>query len=360
MGFDLLSPVADAARWDELVSRLPVELRDVHFRLDLALAHAHRDMNTYLAAYTWSDYFAIQPIVFRTVIVGPSLAAVWPASGAESGLYAVDVCSPPGYGGPVTNHGPVLFAWLRHELNKLFTERGVVSEFCLINPMLFEHQNRILCGHVTQAKPVVVMDLSEAGTGAGYRRRRLTGIETARKAGVVVTVGSAQEFVSLYRQAMDRKGVTGRWNLSNEYLEALCRVGTLFAARMPDGTIESMALVLGGAGDRAAYYHLAANAGLFPRVGANDLLVHEIATWARFMLGAQRLHLGGGVTSASDDSVLFFKAGFSDVRAPAAYYFRILDSRTYGALCERKRAIEVEETGAELVSGFLPLYRREA
>src|SRR6202043_528148 len=191
-----------------------------------------------------------------------------------------------------------------------------VAEYCLLNPMLFEHQSP-LTGPCEVVRQVVVMDLDYAGLTDRYHRRRAAGVETALKAGVFVTRASAAEFVRLYQMAMARKGVTGRWDLSAEYLEALCGVGTVFAARVR-GAVESIALVLGNTGDHAAYYHLAANAGLHPQVGANDLLVHEIALWARAH-GFRFLHLGGGVTAATDDPVLFYKAGFSDLRVHVSH-----------------------------------------
>lgn len=338
--FQLLSPVDDADRWDELVARLPPELQDAHFRRDYASAHAHVGMNASLAAYVWGEYVALQTIVIRGI----------------DGSDLVDACSPPGYGGPATNHGPILYAWMRLELGKVLAQRAAVCEFCLFNPMLASHQRELVKGCWIEGKPAVVMDLSDIGRG--YHRRRSVGIDTARKFGVVVTIEEdSREFLRLYRQAMDRKRVGGRWNLPYEYLEALCCVGTVFAARV-DGVVESMAIVLGRKDDRSFYYYLAANAGLHPRAGANDLLVHEIARWARYS-GATRLHLGGGVTSAADDSVLFFKAGFSDVRVPTTYSFRVFDKPAYERLCADKRDLEREQTGEHFRSEFLPLYRRE-
>ena len=111
--------------------------------------------------------------------------------------------------------------------------------------------------------------------------------------------------------------------------------------------------------DGTAYYHLAANAGDHPRSGANDLLVHEMAMFAA-KSGCKRFHLGGGATSDPADPVLFFKSGFSDLRAPAMSYFRVFDEATYAGLCAEKKRREVAETGTEFGTSFDPMYRREA
>jgi len=79
--------------------------------------------------------------------------------------------------------------------------------------------------------------------------------------------------------------------------------------------------------------------------------------WAK-RSGYRRYHLGGGVTSKADDSLLRFKAGFSDLRAPLYTYFCVRDRAVYDRLCERKKAYERETAGTESASSFLPLYRR--
>ena len=83
----------------------------------------------------------------------------------------------------------------------------------------------------------------------------------------------------------------------------------------------------------------------------------ETALWAR-RSGCSRYHLGGGVTSTGDDTLLRFKAGFSDRRAPLYTYFCVRDQVVYDRLCERKRAHERSTEGRESVSDFVPLYRR--
>src|SRR6266699_3661091 len=104
---------------------------------------------------------------------------------------------------------------------------------------------------------------------------------------------------------MLREQASARWYFTDEYLNALCDLGTVFYARI-GAIVQSAALML-AVGDGTAYYHLAANSDAYPRVCANDLLVHEMAQHA-MRSGCKRFHLGGGATSDPADPVLFFKS----------------------------------------------------
>ena len=54
----------------------------------------------------------------------------------------------------------------------------------------------------------------------------------------------------------------------------------------------------------------------------------------------------------TDDSVLFFKGGFSDLRASAMSYFRVFDEGAYRQLCAEKVLREVDETGKEFATAL--------
>jgi lipid II:glycine glycyltransferase (peptidoglycan interpeptide bridge formation enzyme) len=169
--------------------------------------------------------------------------------------------------------------------------------------------------------------------------------------------GKPDEFIRLYRLTMLRKKAVGRWYFTDEYLRAICNIGIIGYAYVND-VIVSAALMLWTV-DGTAYYHLAANADAYPRVAANDLLIDEVARYATRNC-CKRFHLGGGATSDPSDPVMFFKSGFSDLRAPAMSYFRVFDEQTYAELCIEKKRREVAETGTEFGTSFEPLYRREA
>lgn len=348
MGFSILHPVADADAWNAALACLPPDRLDIHFTPEYAAAQALLGIEPRLAIYRFDrNYVVLQPFALRAINVG--------------GVHAVDIANLYGYGGPVTNHGPALYQWFDQSFRAWCAEHKVVSEFCALHPLLIGHQASLLrgmpgIGPLDLRKQVVTVDLT-GGPMAGYKDRRLAGIKAAERAGVqVAIVANTADFIRLYRQTMARHHAAPRWHVSDEYLDAVARIGHIFHASI-DGEVESAAVVL-YCGSRA-YYHFAGNAMVHPKACANDLLLHTIAMWAKNR-GMTMFHLGGGPTNAADDPVLHYKAGFGDGRAPAFSYFRVLDVDAYRGLCALKIADELAATGAQFETSFEPLYRREA
>ena len=80
--------------------------------------------------------------------------------------------------------------------------------------------------------------------------------------------------------------------------------------------------------------------------------------WAKGS-GNRIYHLGGGVGSGPDDSLLRFKAGFGGREATLYTYGRVHDRALYGRLCELKMSFERARLGRVLDDDYFPLYRRE-
>ena len=106
-----------------------------------------------------------------------------------------------------------------------------------------------------------------------------------------------------------------------------------------------------------AYYHFSGSDDTFDDLGQNNLLMSEVMLWAKRQ-GFSRYHLGGGVSSSQEDSLLRFKSGFSGQRAILYTYGRIHHQSTYEYLCQLKRKHEIETMGTVIESDYLPLYRR--
>lgn len=349
MSFFVLNPRDDAAKWANLVDLLPAHLRDVHFSPGFMAAQAMLGHDPRLAVYTYENYVVVQPIIVRDIEIG----------GKWTG-YRDIASTVGGFGGPASNHGGTLYQWFAESFTMWCRDNKIVSEFCALHPMLIEHQKKLLAGgpKLRERKQVVVLDLN-ADYAAKYHDNRRQGLQKARRAGLDITtagVHGCDALIRLYREAMTRKHAAERWHLPDEHLRALFAMGTVVKAYTPDGSIASAALMLSRG--QTAYYHLAANSPDHSKTGANELVVHWIAQEAK-RRGCRWLHLGGGVTLAPDDPVLFFKGGFSDLRRPAMSYFRVFDPSVYKQLCVAKMEDEVDKTGAEFTTSFEPLYRRE-
>lgn len=361
--FSLLHPSKDLDAWCAVLDAIGPLASDPHFSPWYVGAEVILGGQPLLA--TWRDpggYLVAKPIVLRDVVVGGH-------------RYGRDATSPHGYGGPVSNGGPGAHQQFDEALTEWYRAAGVICEYTAFNPMLHYHQTFLVRDRaqpmLKKRKDVVVVNLTGPNWVSpqvdlrklGYHENRVAGINVARRKGVVpcstiVVSDTDSQFVRMYGQAMERKGAAARWRFQDEYLLALCQHGTCFYALVGEDNPDPLSAALVLYGSETAYYHMAAS-GLTRITGANDLLVHHIALTAREN-GCKSLHLGGGPTSAPNDPVMFFKSGFSDLRAPAMAMFRVFDESTYRAACAAKAQQEIDETGAEFTTSFEPMYRREA
>jgi len=369
MAFEVLNADGGSAeQWKGLIEGLAPEHRDIHFLPEYG--RIYRDTYSFeplLAAYTSAEGYVLQPFVRRPLGVLPFLAGA-----ADVGMY-YDIANPYGYGGPLCSAADHSIA---QRLYRAFAapfatwcdEQDLASEFASLHPFMALDQVALI-GDVLapkHEKDVVFIDLTgdEAAILKRLRKGHRSSLSAARRAGVKVervepTNGNLSLFNEMYRATMIRRQAAERWLVPESYFPTCIhylgpRRTSLFFASL-DGVVESSCLLMHDF--ITAYYHFAATWAKHAELGVNNLMVFEAAMWAK-KAGYLRLHLGGGVTSKADDSLLRFKAGFSDQRAPLYTYFCIRDQAVYDRLCERKRAYERATVGVESTSDFLPLYRR--
>jgi len=368
MPFEILSEVADAGRWAAEIMALPRALRDIHYLPDYG--RIYRDVRGFtplLALYSSNEGCVVQPIVRRPLHALPFLAGA-----SDAGAFS-DIANAYGYGGPLSNAtdaitARALYAQFAVCFATWCEEQGIASEFASLHPLMTDHQ-RMLIGDtlaLRHEKDVVIIELggSEAEIEKRLRKGHHSSILLARRAGVRVERVEPSDanialFSAVYHETMLRRQAEKRWFFPEKFFtETIRNLGphrsSLFFASV-DGQLESACLLIHEFA--TAYYHFAATRATRPQLGVNNLIVWEAAMWAK-AAGYSVLHLGGGVTSNHDDSLLRFKAGFSSRRAPLYTYFTVRDRAGYDVLCERKRSHERATTGAESTSDFVPLYRR--
>jgi hypothetical protein len=347
--------------WRTIANELiPEGSRDLHFHPDYAAAQRSLGVESLLFALVENDRGMAMPLVVRRTRLG------------HDGPLAVDIASPYGYGGPISWKPPKTTDAERSSLARAFygalgtwaREQGIICEYCVLHPFLPEQE--LLAGEVVKPagrKTIVWMDLTRRTLLDAYRPRRIAGIKSAWRAGLVAEKVEASEnnfaiFSGLYQATMNRVSAAGRFLRLDEQARELIRdgLGSLFFVRTSSGGIEVAGVML--MAYRTGYYHLSGRCGVVMN-GANDLMVHEMALRAK-AAGATRFHLGGGPTPEPDDSVFQYKAGFGQLRAPVRTYFRVLDDTAYRQACLAKIDLERAELGHEIDSMFQPLYLREA
>jgi hypothetical protein len=321
----------------------------------------------FLAFFEGDGGFVLQPFVRRALQGLPFLTSV---DNADS--YG-DLTNPYGYGGPICrSSSPAaasdLYRRFSDVLDGWCEDHYIASEFTSLHPFMVNHQLSLVENVVSASheKDVVFLDLqtSAAEIWNGLRKGHRSSINAARRSGAFVErvdadAANLRLFNEMYYVTMERRQAAARWFFPETYF-ANCvaclgsnRTSLFFAS--VGGHVESACFLIHDVG--TAYYHFAATRAKYPELGVNNLMVYEVAIWAK-KAGYVRFHLGGGVTGRLDDGLLRFKGGFSPKRAPLYTYFRIRDHREYEHLCELKRAHELKTAGVLSQSDFLPLYRR--
>jgi hypothetical protein len=123
----------------------------------------------------------------------------------------------------------------------------------------------------------------------------------------------------------------------------------LCAVRAPGGELAAAGLFT-EMGD-LMQFHLSGTAEAHRRAGPAKLMLIHMRDWARER-GLRILHLGGGV-GCREDSLSFFKQGFSKLRSRFQTLRLVLDPAAYATLADRRGA-----AGAGPDEGFFPAYRR--
>jgi hypothetical protein len=368
LAFEVLCAEGDEARrWTGLIDALPPGLRDIHFLPDYGrIYRATHGFEPMLAVHRADEGYVLQPFVRRPLRELPFL------SGTQD--RACDIANPYGYGGPLcsvaadSGIAARLYADFTAEFAAWCEAQQIASEFTSLHPFLVAHQLALLKDALAprHEKDVIYIDLGggEEDLARGLNRGHRSSIGKARRGGVRVekvepTAANLATFDEIYRTTMTRRNAEARWFVPDDFFAQVCRIlgpqrTSLFFAFVGD-KVETAYLLMHEFG--TAYYHFAGTRAAYPELRANNFTMYETARWAR-RAGFTRYHLGGGVTSSKDDTLLRFKAGFSERRAPLYTYFCVRDRVVYDRLCERKRAHERASAGRESSSGFMPLYRR--
>jgi hypothetical protein len=250
-----------------------------------------------------------------------------------------DIQSPYGYGGPLSTTLDPRFlreAWAAYV--QWCTSQEVAIEFMRFHPMA---QNWKYYGGLTKVvRQTVSIPLSTADLAATYSTRCRTSIRKANKNGLVIEWTSPQRFLEtfpeLYRQGMDALGARREYYFGNSYFEAICALAQArCAVCVSEGYIIAGAIFFEG--PTTWEYHLSASSERGRILCAANLLIHEAATMAQ-LSGARFLYLGGGLTSRPDDSLFFFKSGFSKCYMEYRIGSQIHNADAYHSLTEKFHA----------------------
>lgn len=237
------------------------------------------------------------------------------------------------YGGPLSNSENNDFL---KRANSCFSQwclqNSVCVEFVRFHPML--ENWRFFGGIIRDDRPTVWIDLHQNPCLDEYKTRARTAIRKALNLGLTVEWVSSKEgrlrFEEMYAETMKSIKANQFYFFSDSYFDQLFdyEKSEMAFCHRGDRLIGASLFLLEG---DLLEYHLSASTADGKRFGASNLLIHHAAIRAQER-GISRFYLGGGTTQAPENSLLFFKAGFSDHRAPFRTGARIHMEAEYESL----------------------------
>jgi len=325
--------VASPGEWEDLLNGFSDILHDIYFGFEwhalFSTGTNARPAAFFFEGKTGTKFF--YPFLLRPL---PESISDTPASVCESAY---------GYGGPLAeNPDPDDLAQAEQAFCAWARANDVIAEFVRFHPLLDNHRWFRHEIAIEENRPTVTVPLDapfellcERFTPA--RRRN---IRKADKAGMIIRQGEDfAGFWRLYEMTMNRRSAAGFYHFSPEHRRELERLvgnhGFLLEARL-DGRLAAAAIFLQSA--HFLHYHLGGSDTDLLSFSPNDRLMAEAVKLGRES-GLEILHLGGGVTTAADDTLLRFKTGFSSSRRMFCIGKRIHDPVRHHQMLERWQGI---------------------
>ena len=333
MESEILCGSSDRQHWDEVVERLPPPARDIYFSSAYVGLHSvEGNTRAFLFVYRRGDRMWLYPFLLQPITTTDG----W------TGLFDID--APYGYGGPVSTTDDVGFLADAHRaFSDWCDDREVVAEFVRLHPLL-QNQRWLDPRTTTLADRLTVsLDLSCLKAGdLPYSAATCYMLRRADRLGCTVGVRSVKDgfepFVKLYLAAMERLGAEDYYLFNQTYflgLQDLAQnTGWLVVAETAG---EWVAAALFLRGPRWLHYHLAATHPDHRLPGMANLLIHSAAQLGADH-GLELLHLGGGRSTAPEDSLLKFKATMATCNHTFHIGKRIYRPALHQELCSEWRS----------------------
>ncbi len=301
--------------------------------------------------------FMLLPLVLRDVDVDP--AGRDPRNGARDGT------SPYGYPGPVfggESHRRAEF--FSHAVRAAAPElagAGVISAFVRLNPLLNRTEELVGAGHLVEHGTTVWIDLTlpPEELHRQVRPRFRSNINATVRGGVTARFdcgdASLKTFVDLYHRTMDRVGAESWYFFDHEYFRSLtAALGDQVKLCLVEDDQGIAAAGMFGVSDGVVQYLFSGTTDDQRQPHATKLMMVYVRDWAQ-RNGYRQMHLGGGLGSR-DDSLGWFKRGFSKLTAPFHTWRVVFDRERF----DHAVAVWEQKTGkrADDISGFFPPYRQ--
>ena len=347
---------SDTAEWRAVLAQCRYDFYHTpHYH---ALAEKAGEGSARLLVFEDHDDLIALPLLLRPLRDVPGLA--------EDGETWYDATSVYGYPGPLVSHGgtsALTVSRFQTALRETLAELRVVTVFSRLNPLLPQLDLLSGLGACDQAGQTVSIDLTQSPEAQrqAYRRPYKESINRLRRAGVSGLYDEdytyLPQFIELYWETMQRVGAADGYFYNEQYFRDLIATrdarATLFVATF-EGQVISGALFLISHG--IIQYHLGGTRTDHLKISPIKLVFDCVRLWANEQSGMDVLHLGGGV-GGREDSLYFFKAGFSDRRHPFHTWRWVVQRDVVERLDHRRLAWNRHAGLIPASDTFFPAYR---
>jgi hypothetical protein len=330
--------------WDKLVSTC--EFADSYHTFDYHhTAKAEAEVPV-LIHYTENDKSVVLPLLIRNI---------------DSSIYK-DATSVYGYAGPITSQSSSDFniRLFQKELNQCFREQKIISVFSRLNSFIPYQESFLLkMGSTETLGKVVYIDLKETLDEQWklYHRRLRTYINKSRTIYKIKNANISADldsFIDLYYENMRRVNANAAYFFDKKYFLDLINSSdfeteVLLAISRMTGEVAGGAMFLKK--NEIIQYHLSGTSERYLDLNPIKLLIDEMRIRGK-QENYSYLNLGGGV-GAKEDSLFYFKSGFSKYTLPFKVWKYIVNRNVYEDLVLQRKDIQYCQKTLQ----YFPRYR---
>ena len=272
-----------------------------------------------------------------------------------------DISTPYGYGGVniVGEEDKELLKYFFDKFSEYCKSNGIISEFVRLNPLSDNYSLYSDAGYdIINISKTVFMKLdSEEQIWNDMESRCRNTIRKAIKSNLIIKSGFSEEmlceFMNIYNETMKRDSAKEYYFFKKQFFENIQKNmrnhSKIYTAYLEDKAISSLIVIYN---DKNAHYHLSGSLSDYMNLGANNLLLYEVAK-DLCKIGYQKLHLGGGY-GGDNSPLLKFKKSFNK-NGELNFYIgkKIMDVEKY----EKLVMLRKKDKTLNVDSGFFPIYR---
>ena len=317
--------------WEKCFKSMPDSKKDIYYSLEYYLLYKQYN-NGEPQAYIFkkNDELAIYPFLYNSIN----------ELGYKLDKEYFDIQGAYGYNGVISTTCDKNFINdFYHSFDEYCYENNIVTEFTRFHPLLnnVRFSDNHLKTELNRKTVYVDLSLELEEIVSKFSKSNKRAIKKAKKNNIEIKILKSgfliDEFINIYNKTMQRVGSREFLFFSKKYFEELFKMKNLiqFCAYHNKTLIASTVCIYS---KDFFNYHLGASLSEFLEFRPNNLLFLEMIKFSK-LKNCKFLFLGGGSTTDEDDTLLRYKASFSNQNIDFQIGERILRQNIYNNITEQ-------------------------